>query len=774
MAYYPVAFAIGAAALVLLPHIVVVLAYGQTSLSGSSPSSNKLFGCQRYGDNMHCDLLLNEMEAYEANGNSSLVQRLRSDDMLFVQGKFDRALEMRAQYRESVEIINSSELSQGQFSISFWVKPTTIEPYGVLIGHSNKAQTSGWQFDSFGTAGGDQSAPPVATLRFAVFNSNGTVFSPPNIVLPADTFTHVTGTFDGSKVRLYKDGALAGEREFSGKYTSDPGLPVRIGSPSYCSSCNRWSGIIDDARIYNRTLSEAEMKQQLSDSAPAVAPGLIGYWKFDGDTRDALGKHDGTSITLLTSMVFAPDGRLFFDEKNSGEIRIMTPQHQILDKPFATVGDLYANWEQGMLGLAIDPEFNSNHYIYLYYTALVDTQQGDGGKVINRVVRFTETANNTGTDPKIIIDNIPASRGYHSGGAMAFGPDGKLYITVGDATEHIFAQDPSIVIGKVLRINKDGTIPEDNPYPNSPVFTIGHRNMYGIAFDNSGTGLVTENGDALYDEINLITKGGNYGFPTSQPANQPPERANDSSIKPLRSYWQTIAPTQMIYYEGDAMPELKGMFLFGSFTGDIYAIKLSEDKKKVVQELHINLEHYPFVPTVGIAESPDGKIYYGGYQIYTLDSISKKQQALFIVKVDAPPNVDVVQVNFDQEQKRMDIDANVKGTVSNDSKLVAKIPKALLEKISTVEVNGQQAQLPVDSNVDRSDPDYNTVTINIGSRASNNVNNNLKMMLVGSVVTPEFPTSVYLVIAVAVSIFTPILLTRRRALWCSCERCRSA
>ena len=768
MTYSSIASAIGGAALILVSHTIVVLAYGQAEASPQSlssppslqsPSSTQLFGCQRYGDDMHCDLLLNEMESYEANGNSTLVQRLKSNDMLFVQGKLDRALEMRAQYRESVEITNSSELSPDRFSISFWIKPTTMEPYGVLISHSNKAQTSGWQFDSFSTSGAGPPGPGGATLRFEVFNTNGTVFSPANIVLPAGTFTHITGTFDGSSVRLYKDGAPVGETEFSGRYIPDPGLPLRIGSPSYCSSCNRWSGVIDDVRLYNRTLSEGEIRQQLSGSPPDTSSGMIGYWKFDGDTTDALKKHDGTSITLLTSMVFAPDGRLFFDEKNSGEIRIMTQQHQILDRPFATVSDLYANWEQGMLGMAIDPEFNSTHYIYLYYTAQVDTGKGDGGKVINRVIRFTETANNTGTDPKIIMDNIPASRGYHSGGAMTFGPDGKLYITVGDATEHIFAQDPSIVIGKVLRINKDGTIPDDNPYPNSPVFTIGHRNMYGIAFDSDGTGLVTENGDALYDEINLITKGGNYGFPTSQPPNQPPERANDSSIKPLRSYWQTIAPTQMIYYEGNAIPELKGMFVFGSFTGDIYGVKLSEDKKRIVQELHVNLEHYPFVPTVGIAQSPDGKLYYGGYQIYTLDSVGKKRQALFIVEVDRPSTLDIEQVNIDQQQKRMVIDANVKGTIPSDSKLVVKIPKALLENIGTVVVNSQQGLIPLASTIEGSDTTYNTVSISIDSSISNN--NNLKMTLAGSVVTPEFSPSIFLAVAVAASVLTPVLLTRR-------------
>jgi glucose/arabinose dehydrogenase len=693
----------------------IMLILQTTFLAYAQISSAELFGCQQYGRAMHCDLLLNEIQVNEVRGNSSLINPLTTTDMLFVNGKFGQALEMRGEYRESVEIMNSPELNPKQFSISFWMQSTTIEPYGHIVSHSNRAQTSGWQFDVF-RSGASEPGSEVATLRFGVFNTNGTFFSPAQIEIPTEKFTLITGTFDGSKVRLYMDGLLVGETEFLGEYNADPGLPLRIGSAAYCSSCNRWSGIIDELRMYDRTLGEDEIKQ-LFDMAD-VPLGLIGYWKFDGDTKDVFQRNDGTAITMLTSMVFAPDGRLFFTEKNTGAIRIMTPEQKILDNPFASVDDLYASWEQGMLGLAIDPEFNINHHIYVYYTAVVDIENGNGGKVINRVLRFTDN-NNTGTDPTVIMDNIPASRGYHSGGAMAFGPDGRLYITVGDATEHIFAQDPSILIGKVLRINKDGTIPQDNPYPNSPVYTMGHRNMYGIAFDDDGTGLVTENGDVRYDEINLITKGGNYGFPTSQPANLPPERANDSSIKPLRSYWDTIAPTQMIYYEGDAVPELKGMFLFGSFTGDIYALKLSEDKKSIVEELKIELSHFPFVPTVGIAQSPDGKIYYGGYQIYTLDLIGERKQILFPIQVNLPSAVNIRDISVDQEQKRILIDANVNGTVAPDAILTMQIPRGLLDNVTTVTIDSPQGPNTIEFSIDEFGPDYTTVSVNIGSHAAN-------------------------------------------------------
>ena len=707
MGRYSSALSIAVALLLLIQ--TTLLAYGQASYS-------KLFGCQHYGNVMHCDLLLSEMQGIEVRGNSSLINPLTTKETLFVNGKSGQGLEMRGEFRESIEIMNSPELNPDQFSVSFWMMPTMIEPYGHIVSHSNRPQTSGWQFDVFRTAGSGPSGSEVGTLRFGVFNTNGTFFSPTGVQIPADKFTLVTGTFDGSRVRLYMDGVPVGEAEFQGEYNSDPGLPLRIGSAAYCSSCNRWSGVIDELHMYDRALGDDQIKQlyDLSD----ISFGLIGSWKFEGDTRDFLQKHDGTTVTMLTSMVFAPDGRLFFTEKNTGAIRIMTPENVILDNPFANVDDLYASWEQGMLGLAIDPEYNINHYVYVYYTAVVDVQNGDSDQVVNRVLRFTDN-NNTGVDPTVIMDNIPASRGYHAGGAMTFGPDGKLYITVGDATEHIFAQDPSIVIGKILRINKDGTIPGDNPYPNSPVYTMGHRNMYGIAFNHNGTGLVTENGDVRYDEINLIKNGGNYGFPTSQPANLPPEQANDTSIKPMRSYWETIAPTQMIYYDGDVLPELKGMFLFGSFTGDIYALRLSEDGNSIIQEIKVELEHYPFVPTVGIAQSPDGKIYYGGYQIYTLDSIGEPEQMLFIINIESPPAFEISEIRVDEEQERIMIDANMKGMLTPDSTLIARIPRTLLDNITAVAVEGQQGSSPLEFLINEFGPAHSTISIKLGNHSSN-------------------------------------------------------
>jgi hypothetical protein len=306
-------------------------------------------------------------------------------------------------------------------------------------------------------------------------------------------------------------------------------------------------------------------------------------------------------------------------------------------------------------------------------------------------------------------------------------------------------------LGKILRINKDGTVPDDNPYPGSPVYTIGHRNMYGIDFDASGTGVITENGDFHYDELNIIEKGGNYGFPTMQSPNLPPERVDNNSIKPVRTYWDAIAPTQMIYYDGDRIPELKGMFLFGSFTGDIYAVRLGEDKKSAVLEYKIELAHYPFVPTIGIAQSPNGEIYYGGYEIYALESISGREQILHMARVDAPAAVNVADLQVDQDSNRIVVDASANGTIAPDASLAIRIPRSLLDGITTVALDGQQ-DTTLDFDVDNSDPNYTTVNVRLGSALSQG--NNVKLAITATTAVPEFPGAAAVLAAGALAAIT--------------------
>ncbi|HTQ10597.1 MAG TPA: PQQ-dependent sugar dehydrogenase, partial [Fimbriimonadaceae bacterium] len=170
-----------------------------------------------------------------------------------------------------------------------------------------------------------------------------------------------------------------------------------------------------------------------------------------------------------TCIRFAPDGRMFYTEKNTGEIRIVQ-NGQLLDQPFATL-QVGNDTEQGLLGMAFDPDYPANHYIYFFYSV--------ASPAVQRIGRFTDS-NNVGTNFTIIVDNLPEGQ-IHNSGRLAFGSDGKLYATVGENGDPANSQDLTNYAGKVLRFNPDGSIPADNPFSGSAIFTYGHRNCFGLA-----------------------------------------------------------------------------------------------------------------------------------------------------------------------------------------------------------------------------------------------------------------------------------------------------
>ena len=218
-----------------------------------------------------------------------------------------------------------------------------------------------------------------------------------------------------------------------------------------------------------------------------------------------------TDLDAPWAIDFAPDGSMFITER-SGSVRIVQ-NDQLLAEPWAII-DVAQRGESGLLGLALDPEFQQNKFIYLAYTYM-----DEEGNLKNRLVRMREDqSSGKGILDRILVDEVQGASN-HDGGRLHFGPDNKLYWTMGDAQDSDLAQDISSLNGKILRLNPDGTVPQDNPFPNSIVYSYGHRNPQGLAWQ-PGTGRLysTEHGPSGFqgsgqDEINFIEAGRNYGWP---------------------------------------------------------------------------------------------------------------------------------------------------------------------------------------------------------------------------------------------------------------------
>jgi glucose/arabinose dehydrogenase len=224
-------------------------------------------------------------------------------------------------------------------------------------------------------------------------------------------------------------------------------------------------------------------------------------------------------------MAFAPDGTIFVADKDVGEIRIVR-QGEILDQPFETLPIQVTVNETGLLGVAMHPNFPDEPWVYAYFT---------GTDAVNHLVRIRADGDR-GTDVQPLLDLLPATAGWHNGGDLAFGPDGKLYVSVGDGHDGTRSQDPNGIGGRILRLNPDGSVPDDNPLgPGNPTFALGIRNSFGLCFDPA-TGQLweTENGPTEDDEINLIEPGGNYGARALGRVNR---RRRSILTSPTRADW---------------------------------------------------------------------------------------------------------------------------------------------------------------------------------------------------------------------------------------------
>jgi len=318
-------------------------------------------------------------------------------------------------------------------------------------------------------------------------------------------------------------------------------------------------------------------------------------------------------LDLPTSIAFAPDGtnRLFVNELHTGRIRIV--ENDVLrDDPFATLetnvsGDFPVEGENGLLGLAFDKQYAANRYVYVTYTVRTP------GGIFSTIARFTDV-NNKGEDFTVLLDSIPAVPG-HQIQSLTSGPDGKVYVSVGDAYLDYEAQNVDSPLGKILRMNPDGSLPDDNPFPGFYTYAYGLRNSFDLAFNEAGELFSVDNGPRRKDELNRVVARGNYGWPIQLGEHKP----DAVFINPLHTWRKIVSPAGMVFYQGTQFPAAYRGKLFLVLFGSTFSKGPSSVAKRVqvvdVDATPPTFEDfavYTFTGTgniLDITEGPDGSLY---------------------------------------------------------------------------------------------------------------------------------------------------------------------
>ncbi len=376
------------------------------------------------------------------------------------------------------------------------------------------------------------------------------------------------------------------------------------------------------------------LSTQPSSAAPsgAMAIQINSNRPADGTEPLPTGASIETVLPGLTggpvSMAFDPSGRLFFTEKYTGYVRMYA--NGVLQAAPVITYDVDSCSERGLLGIAIDPNFNSNHYIYVYYTA----NPGSAcGSTTNRVARFVE---NSGVGSgSVDIFTSPQTAGNHNGGNIHFGPDGKLYITIGDNANAANAQDVTVKNGKIHRLNPDGSIPSDNPVFTQTgalpsLYVMGVRNSFDFVVDPLTASspypriFASENGPSCDDEMNRIEAGYNYGWRASYPCDDPSPSPVYNTIPPL---WYVpngqccVAPTGIEVYTGTQIPQWTNeLFMAAANTGQLRHFYLNAQRTLVTQTNVVQ----GVTTEDDLQTGPDGALWYIEHSPYSSSTDLKR------------------------------------------------------------------------------------------------------------------------------------------------------
>ncbi|GAB3036811.1 oxidoreductase [Nocardioides flavus (ex Wang et al. 2016)] len=299
-----------------------------------------------------------------------------------------------------------------------------------------------------------------------------------------------------------------------------------------------------------RITQPTDQASEPTPSEPPATPGAdddgIGGNDDDGRVRrpralDVLADR----LEVPWGVDFLPDGAAVVTERISGRVLRVTAEGDL--DPVGSIESTVPQGEAGLLGVAVSPGFDSDRTVFFYVTTETD----------NRVLSARLDGSRLGPT-RVVLDGIPAGF-IHDGGRIAFGPDGFLYVTTGETGDPELAQDPDSLAGKILRITRDGRPAPGNPDAGSPVWSLGHRNVQGLAWDEEGRLWASEFGASEWDELNLVEKGANYGWPRVEGAGGGPDFVDPQLVWPV----EQASPSGLAYVAGHLwMAGLRGQRLW--------------------------------------------------------------------------------------------------------------------------------------------------------------------------------------------------------------------